>query len=73
MADASNNGVAQEAVQNIKRVSKTMTEAEARQHETLAPFGSMNVYEGINFLSSLQEKKLKKLDKSNSLFKLLVW
>ena len=31
MADASNNGVAQEAVQNIKRVSKTMTEAEARQ------------------------------------------
>ena len=31
MADASNNGVAQEAVQNIKAASKTMTEAEARQ------------------------------------------
>lgn len=31
MADASKNGVAQEAVQNIKRASKTMTEAEARQ------------------------------------------
>ncbi|CAN4076520.1 unnamed protein product [Withania somnifera] len=31
LADASKNGVAQEAVQNIKRASKTMTEAEARQ------------------------------------------
>jgi len=31
MADASKNGVAQEAMQNIKRSSKTMTEAEARQ------------------------------------------
>lgn len=31
MADASKNGVAQEAVQNIKRASKTMTEGEARQ------------------------------------------
>lgn len=31
MADASKNGVAQEAVQNIKRSSKTMTDAEARQ------------------------------------------
>ncbi|XP_009590277.1 mitochondrial import inner membrane translocase subunit PAM16 like 2 isoform X1 [Nicotiana tabacum] len=29
--DASKNGVAQEAVQNIKRASKTMTEGEARQ------------------------------------------
>ncbi|XP_047256874.1 mitochondrial import inner membrane translocase subunit PAM16 like 1 isoform X2 [Capsicum annuum] len=31
LANASKNGVAQEAVQNIKRASKTMTEAEARQ------------------------------------------
>ncbi|XP_051115295.1 mitochondrial import inner membrane translocase subunit PAM16 like 2-like [Andrographis paniculata] len=31
LANASKNGVAQEAVQNIKRGSKTMTEAEARQ------------------------------------------
>jgi len=31
MADASRNGVAQEAVQNMKRASKTMTDAEARQ------------------------------------------
>lgn len=31
LADASKNGVAQEAMQNIKRASKTMTEAEARQ------------------------------------------
>lgn len=31
MAEASKNGVAQEAVQNIKRASKTMTETEARQ------------------------------------------
>ncbi|WMV35227.1 hypothetical protein MTR67_028612, partial [Solanum verrucosum] len=29
--DASKNGVAQEAVQNIRRASKTMTEVEARQ------------------------------------------
>ncbi|KZV46469.1 mitochondrial import inner membrane translocase subunit tim16 [Dorcoceras hygrometricum] len=31
LANASKNGVAQEAVENIKRASKTMTEAEARQ------------------------------------------
>ncbi|XP_009590279.1 mitochondrial import inner membrane translocase subunit PAM16 like 2 isoform X3 [Nicotiana tabacum] len=31
LANASKNGVAQEAVQNIKRASKTMTEGEARQ------------------------------------------
>ncbi|XP_049415741.1 mitochondrial import inner membrane translocase subunit PAM16 like 1-like isoform X1 [Solanum stenotomum] len=31
LSNASKNGVAQEAVQNIKRSSKTMTEAEARQ------------------------------------------
>ncbi|XP_049413768.1 mitochondrial import inner membrane translocase subunit PAM16 like 2-like isoform X1 [Solanum stenotomum] len=31
LSNASKNGVAQEAVQNIKRASKTMTEAEARQ------------------------------------------
>ncbi|KAL8481010.1 hypothetical protein ACS0TY_027517 [Phlomoides rotata] len=31
LANASKNGVAQEAVQNIKRGSKMMTEAEARQ------------------------------------------
>ncbi|XP_016574281.2 mitochondrial import inner membrane translocase subunit PAM16 like 2 isoform X2 [Capsicum annuum] len=31
LTNASKNGVAQEAVQNIKRASKTMTEAEARQ------------------------------------------
>ncbi|KAJ8560622.1 hypothetical protein K7X08_022482 [Anisodus acutangulus] len=31
LANASKNGVAQEAVQNIKRVSKNMTESEARQ------------------------------------------
>lgn len=31
LANASKNGVAQEAVQNIKRSSKTMTDAEARQ------------------------------------------
>ncbi|KAK4490591.1 hypothetical protein RD792_001276, partial [Penstemon davidsonii] len=31
IADASKNGVAQEAVQNIRRGSKMMTEAEARQ------------------------------------------
>lgn len=31
MVDASKNGVAQEAVQNIKRASKNMTESEARQ------------------------------------------
>lgn len=31
LANASKNGVAQEAMQNIKRASKTMTEAEARQ------------------------------------------
>lgn len=30
-ADASRNGVAQEAVQNMKRASKTMTDVEARQ------------------------------------------
>lgn len=29
--DASKNGVAQEAAQSIRRASKTMTEAEARQ------------------------------------------
>ncbi|XP_027774650.1 mitochondrial import inner membrane translocase subunit PAM16 like 2-like isoform X2 [Solanum pennellii] len=31
LSNASKNGVAQEAVQNIKAASKTMTEAEARQ------------------------------------------
>ncbi|KAH0641579.1 hypothetical protein KY289_032553 [Solanum tuberosum] len=31
LANASRNGVAQEAVQNMKRASKTMTDAEARQ------------------------------------------
>ncbi|KAI5660325.1 hypothetical protein M9H77_29118 [Catharanthus roseus] len=31
IANASKNGVAQEAVQGIKRASKTMTEAEAKQ------------------------------------------
>ncbi|XP_073127645.1 mitochondrial import inner membrane translocase subunit PAM16 like 1-like [Henckelia pumila] len=31
LANASKNGVAQEAVENIKRAGKTMTEAEARQ------------------------------------------
>ncbi|XP_059299775.1 mitochondrial import inner membrane translocase subunit PAM16 like 2-like [Lycium barbarum] len=31
IANASKNGVAQEAVQNIKRASKNMTESEARQ------------------------------------------
>ncbi|WMV40374.1 hypothetical protein MTR67_033759 [Solanum verrucosum] len=31
LANASRNGVAQEAVQNMKRASKTMTDVEARQ------------------------------------------
>lgn len=53
MAEASKNGVAQEAVQNIKRASKTMTETEARQILGVTENSSWEEIVQVNDLSYL--------------------
>ena len=50
IVDASRNGVSQEAVQNIKRISKVMAEPEARQVLGVAKYSS---WEEIMKVSSM--------------------